>query len=346
MKKPDLPYLATKKIRGEERLFYRITWLDGAKRRERYIEIKANPDTPEFMVEYWAIRSGKSPKIKKPTIKTSWRVLIAEYKASPKFRKLAPRTQKSYSVWLKKILAKNADKDVRDMDRATVRAMQQKLRDTPRQADWFVQIVRILFNFAAKQLDWDVKNPAEGIDLFGKQREFEPWPEWMVQKAETAPEVVRTMIEVILGTGQRPSAAIAMRRDQFNGETMTVTDEKGDEAYEVYCPDSLREYVEALPVRGRHLIAKNMTQPVSYNSAEKSFSAWRETLGDKAKPYSLHGLRKLAIVRLAEAGCTDAQIQAITNQSPQMVAYYRKKASRKRLSKAAHRLAEQNRDRT
>ncbi|WP_406870253.1 tyrosine-type recombinase/integrase [Thioclava sp. 'Guangxiensis'] len=346
MKKPDLPYLTAKKIRGKERLFYRTTWLEGGKRRERYIEITADPNTPEFMVEYWSIRSGKSPKVRRQLVKTSWRVLITEYRSSPKFRKLAPRTKQSYNIWLEKILAKNADKDVRDMDRATVRAMQQKLKDTPRQADWFVQIVRILFNFAAKQLDWNVRNPAEGIDLFGKQREFEPWPEWMVEKARAAPENVRTIIELILGTGQRPSAAIAMRRDQFEGDIMTVTDEKGDEAYQVYCPDGLRSYVEALPIRGRHLVPKNMSQAISYSAAEKALSAWRATLGDEAKPFTLHGLRKLSIVRLAEAGCTDAQIQAITNQSPQMVAYYRKKASKKRLSKAAHKLAEQNRDRT
>jgi len=54
-----------------------------------------------------------------------------------------------------------------------------------------------------------------------------------------------------------------------------------------------------------------------------------------ARPFVLHGLRKLAIVRLVEAGCSDAQIQAITGQSAEMVAYYRKLASRKVLSHEA-----------
>jgi len=72
-----------------------------------------------------------------------------------------------------------------------------------------------------------------------------------------------------------------------------------------------------------------------YDTVEKSFRAWRAKLGERAKLYSLHGLRKLAIIRLAEAGCTDAEIQAVTNQSPQTVAYYRKRANRKKLSKAA-----------
>ncbi|WP_074854948.1 hypothetical protein [Thioclava dalianensis] len=89
-----------------------------------------------------------------------------------------------------------------------------------------------------------------------------------------------------------------------------------------------------------HILPRNLSQPIGYDAGEKAFRAWRATLGERAQPYVLHGLRKLAIVRLAEAGCSDAQIQAITNQSPQMVAYYRKRASRKIMSKAAHKLAE------
>nr|WP_225612489.1 tyrosine-type recombinase/integrase [Paracoccus sp. PAR01] len=157
----------------------------------------------------------------------------------------------------------------------------------------------------------------------------------MVKALNDAPLVVRSAAELILGTGQRPAAAIAMRRDQFNGEWMTVTDEKGDETYEIFCPVVLRRYLDTLPVGGAHVLARNLTQPMRYDSVEKQFRAWRESLGDRAKPYSMHGLRKLAIVRLAEAECTDAQIQAITNQSPQTVAYYRKRASRKKLSRSA-----------
>lgn len=52
-------------------------------------------------------------------------------------------------------------------------------------------------------------------------------------------------------------------------------------------------------------------------------------------PYSLHGLRKLAIIELAEAGASDAETQAVTGQTAETVGYYRKRANRRRLSKAA-----------
>ncbi len=77
---------------------------------------------------------------------------------------------------------------------------------------------------------------------------------------------------------------------------------------------------------------------------EKQFRKWRETLGDAALPYSMHGLRKLAIIQLAEAGCSDAEIQAVTGQTAAMVAFYRQMASRLKLSKSAQNRRDQNKN--
>lgn len=345
MKKGRKPYVQEKRVGARVRLYYRLTWHEGGKRREKFIPLPDDEDSAEFDRAYWEIRSGKSPALQK-SAKDTWRDLITAYKQHPKFTKKAPRTRKSYNEVMDAILEAGADKPIRGTTRAHVRAIHLKYASTPRKADWYVQMLSILFNFARRTLDWKVDNPAEGIELYGAQREFEPWPDWMVTKAASAPEMVRTAIEVILGTGQRPSAAVNMRRDQISGEWMHVVDEKADQMIEVYCPVALRSYVETLPKRGAHLIPKNLTQPVGYSNVEKAFRKWREGLGDSAKAYSLHGLRKLSIIRLAEAGCTDAQIQAITNQSPEMVAFYRRKANRKRLSKAGQIMLEQNGDGT
>ncbi|QPM89827.1 hypothetical protein PSAL_010540 [Pseudooceanicola algae] len=205
----------------------------------------------------------------------------------------------------------------------------------------------MLWNYGRKTLDWPLgDNPASEITLFGPQRELPAWPEWMVQALETAPLDVRITSELILGTGQRPNAAITMRRDQFDGEWMTVRDEKGDESYEVFCPPRSAAFVAGLPISGQHLLAKNLTQAKGYDAVERQFRKWRDTLGENAAPYSLHGLRKLAIVQLAEAEYGDAQIQAVTGQSAQMVAFYRAKASKKLLSKSAQNLGDQNKNGT
>lgn len=336
MKRSLKPYVQLKSVGGRKRPYFRITWMENGKRREKFVPLPPDIDSPEFDTAYWAIRSGSAPAVT-PAAKETWAALIHAYRAHPKYLKLSAGTKKSYNRILEEILAQNATKAVKSLTRAQVRAIQQKYVATPRKADWFLQVLSLLLNFAAKTLDWDVKNVAEGIELYGKQREFEPWPDWMVERLADAPQIVRTAAELILGTGQRPNAAVGMRFSDFKGNWMSLVDEKTDTRIEVYMPESLRRFLASLPEEGRgtHLLPRGLTGGLGYSAVEKAFRAWRGTLGEAARPYSLHGLRKLAIVRLAEAGCSDAEIQAITNQTPETIADYRKRANRKTMSKAA-----------
>ena len=86
-----------------------------------------------------------------------------------------------------------------------------------------------------------------------------------------------------------------------------MVDDKADKELEVYCPQSLSAALATYERSGEHVLSKNLREPLGYDSlgydsVEKTFRAWRGTLGKRASPYVLHGLRKLAIVELAEAG--------------------------------------------
>lgn len=48
-----------------------------------------------------------------------------------------------------------------------------------------------------------------------------------------------------------------------------------------------------------------------------------------------HGLRKSAVVFLLEAGCTDAEVSAITGQSRQMVEHYARRVNQEKLAAMA-----------
>jgi integrase len=48
-----------------------------------------------------------------------------------------------------------------------------------------------------------------------------------------------------------------------------------------------------------------------------------------------HGLRKSAVVMLLEAGCTDAEVSAITGQSREMIEHYALEVNQKKLAAAA-----------
>jgi len=59
------------------------------------------------------------------------------------------------------------------------------------------------------------------------------WPDWMLSALDDAPDPVRIAGELIRGTGQRPSAAVSMKRSAFQGEWVVVTDEKGDATFQI-----------------------------------------------------------------------------------------------------------------
>ncbi|KIN60477.1 Phage integrase family protein [Sulfitobacter noctilucae] len=104
---------------------------------------------------------------------------------------------------MESILENNGTKSLKSISRQDLRAAHQSLADTPKKTDRLLQTVSLLWNFAALELDWPLgENPAKGIKHFGKQREFEPWPEWMVAALDEAPFRVKVLANLILGTGQ------------------------------------------------------------------------------------------------------------------------------------------------
>ncbi|HDY95470.1 hypothetical protein LCGC14_0510570 [marine sediment metagenome] len=324
--------------------YHRVTWTENTgKRRERSIRLNWDGDAKKLDEEYWAAEAGRHVKQYIPP-KHTWAACIKEWRSDSRIQmKLSAGTKKSYNREFEKILEKNGDKPMSATTRSRIRKKHNAMSDTPRSADWMLQVVSILWNYAKDQLDWKLgDNPAARMEKYGAQREFRTWPDWMLDALDEGPRVVQIACGLIRGTGQRPSAAIRMLKSAFQGEWVTVVDEKGDSTFEIYCPERLRSLVGTLDPGTRHVLPKSDTQPRSYSSVEKEFRVWRDTLSqlaeshdDDANRYSLHGLRKRACVELAEAGCSDAEIQAITGQGFEMVAKYRKEANRKKMSRTA-----------
>ena len=338
--KPIFPFTQQK----AGRWYYRLTWTVNGKRKERYIPLPADPGSQEFAQAYWKIRSGKTT-IDRPA-RYTWADLIRHYKLSRKWRELKPGTMQSYERVISALVEKNGKKDPTAVSRAEIRAIHEKYADTPRKADSYLQIMSILFNFARHELDWPCGNPTEGIKLFGTQREMLPWPEWLQKSWVTTCEntgAERALIAYHLGvgTGQRASDLLAMEWSHFNDGFVDVVQEKTGTRMSIYCPNSLRTFLASIPRRGRFVLAKNLTEPLTYSALENEFRRVRDLIGEKAKPYSMHGWRKLAAVQLAEAGASDAEIAAVTgHKALSMVQHYRKGAGQKALSKRAQKMRE------
>lgn len=319
--------------------YYRITWSEGGRQRSRYVPLPGNPDTAEFAQAYWALRSGQVSAAPKP--RQTWAELITAYRASRSWLKLSDGTRKSYTRVMERILEKNADKPVRDLTRQRLRELQAKQAATPRAADHTVQGIKLLVNWARKHLDWKIDNPAEGLDLFGAQREFQPWPDWAREAFEKAAESLgarRVLLAYHLGTatGQRPGDLVKMRWDHFQDGFVSVTQDKTNTRVDVFCPAGLQKFLAKVPREGAHLFPRNLNEPISYSMLEKEFRPIRDALGPKGADFTMHGWRYNAAVELAEAGCSDAEIQAVTgHKGLEMVLKYRRRASQRALSRQA-----------
>lgn len=162
------------------------------------------------------------------------------------------------------------------------------------------------------------------------RRKGSPWPE--------------RFTELCVGTGQRLGDCIKMTWDDFDGEYMAVCQEKTDVKIWVYCAARLQAYLRALPRAGRHILSRNLTQSVGKRAAQKAVEDVRSALGLMHGESRLvpHGWRYTAARLLAEAGCSDSEIQAVTgHKTLAMVQKYRAQANQR----AASKRAQQRRDR-
>jgi integrase len=321
-------------------VYYRKRWTENGVRKEIYIPLPGAEDSKEFDNAYWAARSGRATSMQRH-VKTSWKALIASYKSSSRYIKLADGTKRKYDSVMTQLVEKNGAKDVRRFTRQNVRDVHSKYADTPRKADLYIQVLRILLGWAERELEWIDKNPAHGIELFGPQKEFQPWSE-DAQKAyrnaclHLEDEIALTFFMLGSGTGQRAEDCCQMRWEQYDGDSIEVVQDKTKEHLWVACPKFLREYLDNLPKRGKYIMPKNLTEPLGYNIVYKRFAKARAEVSEICAGLVPHGWRFTAAVALAQAGCSDAEIQSVTgHRTLKMVQKYRSQANQKRLSRQA-----------
>lgn len=325
VRETDKKYLS--KVTRNGRVYYYF------RRGSTYVRLPDNPDSPEFDQEYWAIRSGR----KRKPVKTSFNALIESYYQSPRFTRLRESTQAEYRRTLEAIREKNGTKDFARLRRRDVIAARDAHAGTWRKANAMVETISILARHAI-DLEWITDNPARGVEkLTGG--EYEPWPEWAQRAFERYCEEHGLTIELTayhlgVGTGQRIGDVCKMEWDHFDGDYMSVVQEKTDTRIWIYCPRKLKVYLGLLPKTGKFILSKNLTAPMAKRRIQDRVMKVREAIG--AEKYVIHGWRYTAAMELAEAGCSDSEIQAVTgHKSLDMVRKYRSRARQKRLSKKA-----------
>lgn len=307
------------------------------RRHGQYIRLPA-PDEEGFLEAYTAAKSGQTPKPSRTTVKA----LIASYEASSRWDRLSPRSRQDYTKVLRYLDEKLGQRDVSFITRPLILEAMEANRHRARFANYIAQIASVLCEHAI-DLGWRRDNPVTGVRLLALGEGWEAWPEGAQAafREKGAPGTLgRSVFELARGTGQRIADVLKMRRDEIDGDGIWVDQnkkkKKGVQVVRMWVPftDELIAYLPHIPKRGLTLIAGNDSRPVSYRAASYAVMQVRSTCG--ATAWTIHGLRSNRASELYEAGCTDAEVQAITGHASAVQARkYGRGALQRRLASAA-----------
>lgn len=295
------------------------------------IRLYAEPGTPEFWAEYaLAVKGRPAPP---PTRSVAG--LVERYLSSQKWAKLAPNTQKSYRQALDYIRDKIGPADPRKLRRRHIIDMRDALADTPTTANRRINVMKALLEYGI-DIDWISENVARGVEsLPPTGRTRHPWPQDMIEafRAQADPDTL-LIFELALGTGQRIGDVLRMQWAHVEADSIRVKQGKTGASVWIPWTAHLARVVASAPRRGLFIACQPNGRPWSYNGAWNRIRAAREAIG--AEAYDIHALRHNAASELAEAGCTDEEIAAITgHKSSALVRLYSREAAQKARARKA-----------
>lgn len=332
--KLDLPYVKAYRSKGKTYAYYR--------RGKSRLPIKGVPGSVAWMEEYRRIHAsfGAEPE---QAVPGSLKAVAIEYKRSSEFaKKLRASTQRSYRRYLDALCLRYGDLPVATFPRAAAVEIRENLSDTPRTANYTIQVLSALLTFAVDR-EYRESNPLVGtrFKMLSTGPGHRPWEEFEVerfQKHWPAGALERVAFELMLNTGQRGQDVRLMARQHFHRGQLSVKQLKTDERLWIPASQELSTILSPwLESRPGALIVLASTLGKEYTA-----SGFGHLMRDAYRAASLpadctsHGLRYTAATRLKELGCEDETIAAITGHGTmQMVRKYTEQKRRARLAVAA-----------
>lgn len=333
-----MAYLVRQVAKGREYFYFR----QKVGKKSRYYPLPA-PTNPKFQAEYDRCMKRLVGEPSAPTSPGSFGDLVEKYLASSAFKGLTKRSQYEYRRHLDFMRAKWADLPVKRLTRIAVKAYQESWSKTPRQADAAMQVLRRLLNFAV-DFGMIALNPALRPGRLAKSEGFKAWSDEALQAFRDKNVGNPTMLLALaigLHTGQRRGDVVKMTSHDYDGRQIAVIQSKTGEKVWIPVHRDLKPILDARE-KGFMLLMSERKRAFTATNLGHQFHAAVVKAG--LKDLSFHGLRVTASVRLAEAGCTDAELMAILgHKTVAMAAYYRRDAAKPKMAKAAMRKLERNR---
>jgi integrase len=278
--------------------------------------LPGKPGDPEFIAAY---NAAIARKVAPPSgVLLS---LLNRFQQSGEFlHKINERTRRDYVKNIKRIERTFADFPIKALDERGARAEFLDWRDemaktSLRQADYAYQTLRRILSWALERGLIDTNPCSEGGKLYNGSRVDKVWSDEEIERllAVAAPQV-RLLMKLAIETGQRQGDIRKLTWAAYDGKVIKIRQRKTGAYVPVPVSDELKAELDAAPHRSPLIAVNSDGRPWTESGLQ---SAWRmATLRSGVVDRTFHDLRGTAVVRLARAGCTEAEIYAITGHKP------------------------------
>lgn len=285
------------------------------------LPIVGAPGTAEFLASL--IEASKGAPAEKPA-KGLFAEVVGAYKTSPKYRNLSNGTKRNYGYLLKEIEARFGDTEIRAFNDRKMRGKILEWRDkmaltVPATAELCLTLLKVIVKFGDSRAMLDV-NILAGVEKNrpSKSRASIIWTATEIGLIlKSCANEVAWAVKLALLTGQRIGDLIRLKWSDIRSNVLCFTQQKTGAQMEIPIGKALARLLGEIPRRAETILTNTLCRPWCKDGSSLR-SAWRAALTlaglDKLGKH-FHDLRGTAITCLADMGCTEAQIAAITGHS-------------------------------
>lgn len=263
-------------------------------------------------------------------------MLIVDYRASPSFADLAPRTRGDYQR-IFDYLRPIADTPLARFDRPLVVRIRDKAAEKHgrRWANYVKSVLSVAFGFGVER-GYLPTNPAKEIKAIRRRKDApeanRPWSdEERHAVLDAAPPHMRPAIALMMFTGLAPIDALRLPRSFMRDGAIATQRSKTGEPVFWPCPAALQEVLASAPTHdATTLVANSLGRPWTDAGLRASWRTLRMKLEAEERIGSgltLYGLRHTVAVILREAGLDERSIaDALGQKTIEMARHYAKGA--------------------
>ena len=238
--------------------------------------------------------------------------VIERYRDSDGYKDLKPTSKKIYARWLSEFCEMWGQMPPKVLTRRVVVTFAESIESPATRKN----AITVLKNVLERALYYGLVeiNQARKLRLKGpKPRQVV----WSWDEIERFPdgcdnEAIYVTFYLMLYLSQRPGDVSRLRWPAYNGDTISLKQEKTGKLVEVPVHRDLRPILEKAKARrcGVFIVAHSDGRPVNAAWITAQFAKIRRKIG--LEHVQGRDLRRTAVVLMGEAGCTEAQIAAVT----------------------------------